>query len=95
MSENEAKCALASFIASRLSEQKALWLDENGSRYGTQDGIQYMVEELLTFYNHCENDGETVAITWARNRLEELGKTVDISSRADRIEALKYVSNRY
>ena len=91
--ESEAKCALAIFIAAKLSAQNGYWLDVNGVRYGAQDGVEYMVEELLTFINDCRENGETIAITRARYRLEELGKTRDVSNRSDRIKALEYALN--
>lgn len=89
--QNEAKKALAIFIAKNLLDQNVDNPHNNGVQPGTQDNIEFMVEELLKFFRYRIKNGDTSVMAWANHRLKELmedGK--NISNSKERIEVLKY-----
>ena len=93
--QSEAKKALAIFVAQKLRNHIADRSDDNRLRHGAQDGIEYMVEELLEFVGLRNSRGQTAALAWANQRLKELmDYRKNISNSKERMEALKYAMNQ-
>ena len=91
----EAKNALAIFIAQKLRGVNADRSDIGGIRNGAQEGIEGMVEELLNFYCFRYDKGQTAALAWANQRLNELAEyKKNIPNIKQRMEALHYVMDR-
>ncbi len=95
LDQEEAKKALAVFIAQKLRGSGA---DRSGTghlRHGSQDGIEYMVDELSKFINLRSNQGQTAALAWANRRLKVLADYGrGITNAKDRMEALQYAMNQ-
>jgi len=93
--QSEAKKALAIFVAQKLHSRIADRSDNNRLRHGAQDGIEYMVEELLEFVSLRKNHGRTSALAWANQRLKELlDYRKNISNSKERAQALKYAMDQ-
>jgi len=86
----DAKRALAVFLASKIQELPNIQLEVSGDAIGTQDDIQFMVEELAQFYRSRSDGGDTVALAWANNRIVELRKDWKIACQKERIDILYY-----
>ena len=86
----DAKRALAVFLASKIQGLSNNQLEASGDAIGTQDGIQFMVEELVQFYRSRSDGGDTVALAWANNRIVELRRDWKIACQKERIDILNY-----
>ena len=92
--QSEAKKALAVFVAQKLGDPGAERSGSGRLRHGTQDGIEFMVEELSKFIRLSNEHGETAALAWANQRLKALADyRNNIPNAKDRTEALKYAMN--
>ena len=89
--QNEAKKALAIFIAKSLLDLNVEYPRNFSHPPGEQDNIESMVEELLKLFRYRIKNGETSVLAWANHRLKELKEnSVSISNSKERIEVLKY-----
>jgi len=89
--QRETQKALALFVAQNLHALKENSLDNHGIDHGVQDGIEYMVEELMSFFRFRRQYGDTATLIWANNRLKVLmGNKIDTPEKKERIDALKY-----
>lgn len=85
-----AKQALAVFLAKACD---ALPTHQRGSVIeivGLEDDVQYLVEELMTFFQACRESGDNAAFAWANNRIAELRRDWDIQWQQERIGVLYY-----
>jgi hypothetical protein len=89
----DAKRALAVFLASKLQGLPDNQFEVSGEAIGTQDDIQFMVEELAQFYRSRSDGGDTAALAWANNRIVELRKDWKIACQKERIDVLYYAMN--
>ncbi len=93
--QSEAKKALALFVAQKLCGPNTNRSHNKDLRHGVQDGIEDAVEELLEFVGFRDNFGQTVALAWANQRLEELTDyRRNISNVKVRTAVLKYAMNQ-
>lgn len=89
--QNEAKKALAIFVAKNFLDQGIDNPRKNSPKPGAQDNIEFMVEELLKFFRYRANQGETAVLAWANHRLKELKENGgSISHSKERIEVINY-----
>jgi hypothetical protein len=85
-----AKQALAVFLAQACD---ALPPDQRSSVseiVGLQDDIQYLVEELLGFFQSRRESGDLAAFAWANNRIAELRRDWEMQWQKERIDVLRY-----
>ncbi len=93
--QDEAKKALAVFVAQKLRGSGAGTSGSGHLRHGSQDGIEYMVDELSKFISLRSNHGQTAALAWANQRLKVLADYGrGITNPKDRMEALQYAMNQ-
>lgn len=89
--QNETEKALAIFVAQSLLDLNTSGSINKRRHPGEQDGIEYMVEELLEFFRFRKIHGQTAALGWAIHRLKKLRENRKTISHSDeRIEAIKY-----
>lgn len=89
----DAKRALAVFLASKTQGLSHDQIEAGGEAIGTQDGIHFMVEELVSFYRSRSDGGDTAALAWANNRIMELRRDWKIANQKERIDILYYAMN--
>ena len=89
----DAKRDLAVFLASKIQGLPNNQLEASAVAAGTQDDIQFMVEELAQFYRSRSDGGDTVALAWANNRIAELRRDWKIARQKERIDILYYAMN--
>lgn len=93
--QGEAKKALAIFVAHKLHGRIADGPTNIPFRPGAQDGIAYMVEELLGFVSSRNDRGQTAALAWAHRRLKEVSDYSNhIPNAEERMKALEYAMNQ-
>ncbi|MEW8352531.1 MAG: DUF6316 family protein [Candidatus Thiodiazotropha sp.] len=87
----EAKKALALFVAQRLLISKQNRASDSSIVPGSQDGIEFMVEELFNYLLEYKSKGQTSATAWASQRLRDLLRDRnDIVDRSTRMEAIQF-----
>jgi hypothetical protein len=88
---DDVKKALAVFLAQKLLIIDTINQPEEILVPGAQDGIEHMVEEVFEFLHQYKIKGQTGAIIWANSRLGDLLRDgQNLTSRTERVEALKY-----
>jgi hypothetical protein len=93
--QNETEKALAIFVAQSVLDLNTSEPTNKMLHPGEQDGIEYMVEELLEFFHFRKIHGQTAALGWANHRLKKLMDNRETISHSDeRIEAIKYAMDR-
>lgn len=93
--QNEAAKVLAVFVAQNYRGVNANRQGISGLHPGAQDGIEYMVEELLRFFNFRIKHGQRATLVWANRRLKELEKNKLYSCNSkERVDALKYAMDQ-
>ena len=91
---SEAKQALAVFLAQAVHALPSQRRRPIGEIVGKQDGVQYLVEELMGFFQSRDEAGEIAALAWAANRIAELRKDWEINWQKERIDILLYVMDQ-
>jgi len=91
----EAEKALAIFVAKNVMVQSASRPDTNSVHYGTQDGIEHMVEEVLAFFTQGKKQGQNAALAWATHRLKRINDNqAVIANSQERIAVIKYAMDQ-
>ena len=89
--EMEAKKALALLIAQSYCNLDSSELRKLDIRYGVQEGIDHMIEELVSFFYERNKFGQTAAMAWAHRRIMGLvDNGIKISDNKERKEAIEY-----
>ena len=92
---NEAKKALAVFVAEKIHESAEVRHEAIRDASGVDDDMKHMVEELLGFFHSRGETGMAAAMAWAHNRIAELKQ--DWSGKAtqkERIEILFFAMDQ-
>jgi hypothetical protein len=85
-----AKQALAVFLAKACDALPSDQRSAVAEIVGLEDNVQYLVAELMGFFQTRRESGDNAAFAWANNRIAELRRDWEAKWEKERIDVLYY-----